>query len=234
MNLPAADIRIFSSSSYQVAPKIQRPFHIHFPLATLPTPRLATTQGGVEKQYPETCHLQESGEALPGGHSPPHSGMDLPGLDEAQPVFPQLQAGRLLPSSLHTVGPRPSSCTHPAITLAPSGKWGALAPQTRAARPWQGRLHLALPTYLVNVAIKWFPHGFLRLLLIPQAAASALLTANGFSWQCSISNINNQRLIKTKGENTGGKNRLLCPFFIYHPSGMPWKMPTRVAQWLAP
>lgn len=215
MNLPGADVRIFSSSSYQAAPKIQRPFHIHFPLAKLPTPRLDTTQGGVEKQYPKICHLQESGQALPGGHSPPHSGMDLPGLDEAQPVFPQLQAGRLLPSSLHTVGPRPSSCAHPAITLAPSGKWGSpgWCPQTRAARPQQGRLHLVLPTYLVNVAIKWFPHGFLGLLLTPQTAASALLTANGFSWQCSVSNINNQRLIKTKrGKIQAERTDCFAPF----------------------
>jgi hypothetical protein len=55
-----------------------------------------------------------------------------------------------------------------------------------------------LLTLFVNAAINQFSHGFPGLLLTPQAAATALLTANGFLWHCSISNINNQHLIKTK------------------------------------
>lgn len=64
-----------------------------------------------------------------------------------------------------------------------------------------------LLTHLVNVARKLFSHGFAGLLLTPQAAAIALLTANGFLWQCSTSTINNQCLIKNKGWKNTGRRR---------------------------
>lgn len=115
-------------------------------------------------------------------------------------MFSQLRAGTPPPKPLVHSWPATQQLRTPRHHSGPRGVWGSLGQGAwpRTDQPRQGGLYLGLLIHLVNAAIKWFSHGFLRLLLTPQAAATALLTANGFSWQCSISNINNQRLIKTK------------------------------------
>lgn len=123
-------------------------------------------------------------------------------------MFLQLQAGRDAP--MHPVGLRPSSCVHPCVIPVPAGNgdpWPVCVSRTELAGcpilPF-------LLTHLVNVALKSFSHGFAGLLLTPQAAATALLTANGFLWQCSTSNINNQCLIKNKGWKNTGRKKTDC------------------------
>lgn len=133
-------------------------------------------------------------------------------------MFSQLRAGRRLPTLLVHSWPATQQLHTPRhYPGAPQGagepRPASLARNRPTAPGRQGGLPRVLLTHLVNAAIKWFSHGFLGLLLTPQAAAAALLTANGFSWQCSISNINNQRLIKTKrGKIRAAKADCFAPF----------------------
>lgn len=191
----------------------------HWP--KLPIPRLVTTQGEVGSQCPETCPCRKRGKAPSGGRTPPHSGTDLPGLPrKPSQCFHSCGLEAAPHASCTQLACDPAAAHTQALPRGPARSGGAsaskpgLEPTRRARAPGrQGGLPRALLTHLVNAAIKWFSHGFLGLLLTPQAAATALLTANGFSWQCSISNINNQRLIKTKrGKIRAAKADCFAPF----------------------
>ncbi|CAM9717260.1 unnamed protein product [Rangifer tarandus platyrhynchus] len=73
---------------------------------------------------PRAVHRRGVGEGPAWGSTPPILGQTRL---EAPPMFSQLWLGGCSPSSLHTVGLRPSSCAHPGMTSVLAGMGGALA-----------------------------------------------------------------------------------------------------------
>lgn len=139
---------------------------------------------GWGKQCPETCHLRKGGRPQAGARAlPPPSEIDLPGLPgRGSPANVFTAAGwdaapKLLAHSWRATQQLRTPRHYP----GPRGDRGSLGPgaRPRTHQPRQSGLYLGLPIHLVNAAIKCFSHGFLGLLLTPQAAATALLTANG-------------------------------------------------------
>ena len=85
------------------------------------------------------------GKGWPGGPCPPILGQTRL---EAPPVFSQLWLGGGSPSSLHTVGLRPSSCAHPGMTSVPAGMGGP----GQCSGNWGAEL-----THLARLAASYFP-----------------------------------------------------------------------------
>lgn len=168
-------------------------------------------------------------EARPGDYSPQVLGQTGQVCLEAN-VFTAAGREACSLTAVHRVGLRPSTCAHPRMTSIPA--WNG------DPRPVCGsRIELPgcpilpfLLTHLVNMALKWFSHDFPGLPLTPQAAETALLTANGFLWQCSTSNINNQCLIKTKKGKIQAEKQTALLFPHLSPCRRPQVKPAETAK----